>query len=141
MPVAQILAAVIFLAVYALIVTDYVHRTLAALIGAVAVIALGLLTQEEAFSSAVVDWNVIFLLVGMMVIANILGKTGLFEWLAAEAVERTAAGPYRLLLLISLITPGVSAFIDNVTTVVLITPIIFLVSESPRMSPMPLLNP
>ena len=139
MPSPQILAAVIFLAVYVLIITDYVHRTLAALIGAIAVLALGLLTQEEAFSSSVVDWNVIFLLVGMMVIANILGKTGLFEWLAAEAVERTAGDPYRLLVLISLITAVVSAFIDNVTTVVLITPIIFVVAERLKMSPMPLL--
>ena len=101
--------------------------------------ALGLLSQEEAFSSSVVDWNVIFLLVGMMIIANILGTTGLFEWLAAEAVRRTEGDPYRLLVLISLITAVVSAFIDNVTTVILITPIIFVVAERLKIDPLPLL--
>ena len=135
----QLLAATVFVGVYLLIVSDRVHRTVAALVGAVAVIALGLLTQQEAFSAAYVDWNVIFLLVGMMAIANILAKTGLFEWLAAEAVLRTKGDAYRLLVLISLITAVVSAFIDNVTTVVLITPIIFVVAERLRVSPMPLL--
>ena len=139
MPSQQLLAATVFVGVYVLIVSDRVHRTVAALVGAVAVIALGLLTQEEAFSSTYVDWNVIFLLVGMMVIANILAKTGLFEWLAAEAVVRTKGDAYRLLVLISIITAVVSALIDNVTTVVLITPIIFVVAERLRVSPMPLL--
>jgi len=135
----QFLAAIVFVGVYLLIVSDRVHRTVAALVGAVAVIALGLLTQQEAFSAAYVDWNVIFLLVGMMAIANILAKTGLFEWLAAEAVLRTKGDAYQLLVLISLITAVVSALIDNVTTVVLITPIIFVVAERLRVSPMPLL--
>jgi Na+/H+ antiporter NhaD/arsenite permease-like protein len=139
MPSQQVLAAIVFVGVYLLIVSDRVHRTVAALVGAVAVIALGLLTQQEAFSDTYVDWNVIFLLVGMMAIANILAKTGLFEWLAAEAVLRTKGDAYRLLVLISLITAVVSAFIDNVTTVVLITPIIFVVAERLRVSPMPLL--
>jgi Na+/H+ antiporter NhaD/arsenite permease-like protein len=139
MPSQQILAAAIFVGVYLLIVSDRVHRTVAALIGAVAVIALGLLSQQEAFSETYVDWNVIFLLIGMMAIANILAKTGLFEWLAAEAVLRTKGDAYRLLVLISLITAVVSALIDNVTTVVLITPIIFVVAERLRVSPMPLL--
>ena len=139
MPSQQILAGTVFVGVYLLIVSDRVHRTVAALVGAVAVLALGLMTQQEAFSETVVDWNVIFLLVGMMAIANILAKTGLFEWLAAEAVQRTAGDPYRLLVLISLITAVVSALIDNVTTVVLITPIIFVVADRLRVNPMPLL--
>src|SRR5260221_14781774 len=96
MPGQEILSAPIFIGVYVLIISDRVHRTVAALVGAVAVLALGLMTQQEAFSESVVDWNVIFLLVGMMVIANILAKTGLFEWLAAGALERTARGGVRL---------------------------------------------
>jgi Na+/H+ antiporter NhaD/arsenite permease-like protein len=65
----QVLAAIVFVGVYLLIVSDRLHRTVAALVGAVAVIALGLLTQQEAFSDTYVDWNVIFLLVGMMAIS------------------------------------------------------------------------
>ncbi|HYY54808.1 MAG TPA: SLC13 family permease, partial [Candidatus Dormibacteraeota bacterium] len=69
-------AAVIFIAVYALIVTERLHRTLAALAGASVVLLVGLLTQAEAFSESVIDFNVIFLLTGMMIIANIPSKTG-----------------------------------------------------------------
>src|SRR5687767_15502567 len=104
----QLLAGGIFLLIYALIVTEKIHRTLAALLGAVVVIALGLITQHEALSQAVVDFNVIFLLAGMTIIANILGKTGIFQWLAVEAVRRAEGRPYRLLVLISLITAVVS---------------------------------
>ncbi len=135
----EIIAAAIFLVVYGLIVTERLHRTLAALLGAVVVIGLGLISQHEAFSEEVVDFNVIFLLAGMMVIANVLAKTGIFQWLAVEAVRRTQGRPYRLLVLISLITAFISAFLDNVTTVVLITPIVFFVAERLEIDPMPLL--
>src|SRR4051812_3649759 len=135
----ELLATAIFAVVYALIVTERLHRTLAALLGAVVVLALGLMTQHEAFSQEIVDFNVIFLLAGMMVIANILGKTGLFQWLAVEAVRRTAGDPYRVLVLLSTITALASSVLDNVTTVVLITPIAFFVATKLRISPIPLL--
>ncbi len=134
-----LVAVAVFLLTYALIVTEKVHRTLAALGGAVVVIALGLLDQEEAFSQEVVDFNVIFLLAGMMIIASVLGKTGIFQWLAVEAVRRTNAHPYGLLVLISLLTAVASAFLDNVTTVVLMTPIVFFIAERLGISPMPFL--
>ena len=139
MSTQEIVAGGIFAVVYLLIVSERLHRTLAALLGAVVVIALGLLSQHEAFSQEIVDFNVIFLLAGMMVIANILGKTGVFQWLAVEAVRRTAGDPYRLLVFISLITAVASMFLDNVTTVVLITPIAFFVSQRLKISPLPLL--
>ncbi len=135
----EFLAAGTFVVVYVLIVSERLHRTLAALLGAVVVIATGVLSQHEAFSAEVVDFNVIFLLAGMMVIANILGKTGIFQWLAVEAVRRTAGNPYRVLVLISLITAIASAVLDNVTTVVLITPVAFFISRSLKIPPAPLL--
>jgi Na+/H+ antiporter NhaD/arsenite permease-like protein len=139
MPSTEILAAAIFTGVYVLIVSERLHRTLAALLGAVVVIALGLISQTEAFSGEVVDFNVIFLLAGMMVIANILGKTGLFQWIAVEAIRRTKGDPYRVLVTTSLVTAVVSAVLDNVTTVVLITPITFFVAKRLRLNPLPLL--
>jgi Na+/H+ antiporter NhaD/arsenite permease-like protein len=134
-----LLAGGVFLVIYALIVTERLHRTLAALLGAVIVILLGLIDQHEAFSEEVVDFNVIFLLAGMMIIANILGKTGIFQWLAVEAVRRAEGRPYRLMVLISLITAVVSMFLDNVTTVVLMTPVTFFIAERLGMSPIPFL--
>jgi Na+/H+ antiporter NhaD/arsenite permease-like protein len=133
------LAGGIFLAIYALIVTERIHRTLAALLGAVVVIALGLISQHDAFSAEVVDFNVIFLLAGMMIIANILGKTGLFQWLAVEAVRRAQGRPYRLLVMISVITAVASALLDNVTTVVLMTPVTFFIAQRLGANPVPFL--
>lgn len=135
----ELLAGGVFLVIYSLIVTERLHRTLAALLGAVIVIALGLIKQHDAFSQDVVDFNVIFLLAGMMIIANILGKTGIFQWLAVEAVRRAEGRPYRLMVLISLITAVVSMFLDNVTTVVLMTPVTFFIAERLGMSPVPFL--
>ena len=134
---SALLAGGLFVGVYALIVTERIHRTLAALLGASAVILLGLVTQERAFEH--VDFNVIFLLTGMMIIANIMAKTGIFQWIAVEAVRRAQGRPYRLLVATSLITAVVSAFLDNVTTVVLLTPITFFVAQRLRISPIPFL--
>lgn len=135
----ELLAGGVFLVIYALIVSERIHRTLAALLGAVAVIGLGLISQHEAFSPEIVDFNVIFLLAGMMIIANILGRTGLFQWLAVEAVRRAEGRPYRLLVLISVITAVASAFLDNVTTVVLMTPVTFFIAQRLGASPTPFL--
>jgi Na+/H+ antiporter NhaD/arsenite permease-like protein len=137
MSATALLAGGIFLAVYALIVTEKIHRTLAALLGASVVIILRLVDQHEAF--AFVDFNVIFLLAGMMIIANVMAKTGIFQWIAVEAVRRAQGRPYRLLVLTSVITAVASAFLDNVTTVVLLTPITFFVAKRLGTSPVPFL--
>ena len=133
----ELLAGAVFVGIYALIVTEKIHRTLAALLGASLVILLKLVDQREAF--AFVDFNVIFLLAGMMIIANVMAKTGIFQWIAVETVRRAEARPYRLLLLTSAITAVVSAFLDNVTTVVLLTPITFFVAQRLGTSPVPFL--
>ena len=134
---AQILAGAIFLAAYALIVTDKIHRTLAALLGASVMILLRVVDQSEAF--AFVDLNVIFLLAGMMIIANITAKTGVFQWIAVEAVRRAKGRPYALLVLTSVVTAVVSAFLDNVTTVVLLAPVTFFIAQRLGTSPLPFL--
>ena len=133
----QLVAGGVFLAVYALIVTERIHRTLAALLGASVVMIIGIIPQDEAFEH--VDFNVIFLLAGMMIIANVLAKTGIFQWVAVEAVRRAKGRPYRLLVMTAVITAVVSAFLDNVTTVVLLTPVTFFVSQRLGASPVPFL--
>jgi Na+/H+ antiporter NhaD/arsenite permease-like protein len=133
----EMVAGGIFLAIYALIVTETIHRTLAALLGASLMILLRIVDQHEAFAS--VDFNVIFLLAGMMIIANITAKTGVFQWIAVEAVRRAGGRPYALLVLTSLVTAVVSAFLDNVTTVVLLTPVVFFIAQRLEISPVPFL--
>jgi Na+/H+ antiporter NhaD/arsenite permease-like protein len=135
--VTAVLAGGVFVGIYALIVTERLHRTLAALLGASIVLLLGLVSQDRAFEH--VDFNVIFLLTGMMIIANIMAKTGIFQWIAVEAVRRAQGRPYRLLVITSVVTAVASAFLDNVTTVVLLTPITFFVAGRLGMSPVPFL--
>lgn len=132
-----LIAGGLFVAIYALIVTEKIHRTLAALLGGTLMILLRVLDQHEAF--ALIDLNVILLLAGMMIIANIMAKTGIFQWIAVEAVRRTGGEPYRLLVATSIVTALASAVLDNVTTVVLVTPITFFVAKRLGTSPVPFL--
>jgi len=131
------LAGGIFLVTYAFIVTERMHRTVAALLGGVAMILLGVLPQEKAFHA--IDWNVIFLLAGMMAIANILRETGLFQWIALQAVKLGGGHPFRILVILSLVTAVASAFLDNVTIVVLVAPVTLFVAASLEISPLPFL--
>src|SRR5918999_1997803 len=131
------IAAAVFLVTYGLIATERVHKTVAALAGGVAMIVLGVLDQEEAF--AAIDFNVIFLLLGMMVIANVLRRTGVFQWVAIRAIRFAGIEPWRILVVLCLITAIASAFLDNVTTVVLIGPITLFIAASLRVSPVPYL--
>ena len=130
------LAGSIFLFTYALIVSEKIHRTVSALLGGVAMI-LFVVPQEKAFHA--IDWNVIFLLAGMMIIANIIKETGLFQWIAFQAVRFGKGDPFRVLVILSLITAVTSALLDNVTIVVLVAPVTLFVASSLRLSPVPFL--
>jgi Na+/H+ antiporter NhaD/arsenite permease-like protein len=131
------LAGGVFLITFGIIVTERVHRTIAALLGGVAMIVLGVLPQEQAFHA--IDWNVIFLLAGMMAIANVLSETGLFQWIAVQAVKLGKGDPFRILIILSLVTAITSMLLDNVTIVVLIAPVTLFVAANLRISPIPFL--
>jgi Na+/H+ antiporter NhaD/arsenite permease-like protein len=131
------LAALIFIATYALIATDAIDKTIAALLGGTLVVVLGIIGQEEAF--AAIDLNVIFLLAGMMVLAAILRRTGFFQWLAILSVKVANGDPFRLMVVLSLVCAVLSAFLDNVTTVVLIAPVTLYIATVLRVSPLPFL--
>jgi Na+/H+ antiporter NhaD/arsenite permease-like protein len=131
------IAGAIFVAAYAAIASERVDRTLVALLAGLSVVALGIIDQHTAF--AAIDLNVIFLLAGMMVIASALAKTGFFEWLAVRSVRLSRGEPFRLLIILSLVTAVLSAFLDNVTTVVLTTPITLSIARRLEISPFPYL--
>jgi Na+/H+ antiporter NhaD/arsenite permease-like protein len=130
-------AAAIFVAAYALIALERWDRTIVAMIGGLLIIVLGIIDQHEAF--AAIDLNVIFLLAGMMVIASILARTGFFDWLAIRSVRLSRGHPLRLLIILAAVTAVLSAFLDNVTTVVLMTPITLSVAHRLGVSPVPYL--
>ncbi|MBZ9638843.1 SLC13 family permease [Streptomyces sp. PSKA30] len=124
-------AVVVFVGAYALIVSEKIHRVAVALGGAGLMLAIGATDDVTAFYSehAGIDWNVIFLLMGMMMIVGVLRKTGMFEFLAIWAVKRARARPYRVMAMLVVITAVASALLDNVTTVLLIAPVTLLVCE------------
>ncbi|AQZ63294.1 Na+/H+ antiporter NhaD type [[Actinomadura] parvosata subsp. kistnae] len=121
----------VFLLAYALIASEKVHRVAAALGGAGIMLLIHATDAGAAFFSEQtgIDWNVIFLLLGMMVIVGVLKQTGVFEYLAIWAAKRARGRPYRLMVLLVVITALASALLDNVTTVLLIAPVTFLVCE------------
>ena len=127
----------IFLVAYGLIASERVDRTLVALAGGLAVVVLGIIDQHEAFDA--IDLNVIFLLAGMMVLAGGLAKTGFFEYVAGQAIHFSRGQPFRLLIVLSLLTALLAAVLDNVTTVVLLTPVTLSIARTLKVSPIPYL--
>jgi len=136
-----VIAVVVFLAAYVLIATEWTHKLLAALGGAAVLLALGVTDSEHAFYSGDtgIDWNVIFLLLGMMIIVGILRRTGVFEYVAIWAAKRAKGSPLRVMILLTLITAIASAFLDNVTTILLIAPVTLLVCDRLGIDPVPFL--
>ncbi|MBO0854324.1 MAG: ArsB/NhaD family transporter [Nocardia sp.] len=134
-------AVAVFIVAYVLIATERVHKTKAALGGAAIVLALGVVGSADSFFSADtgIDWNVIFLLLGMMIIVGILRQTGIFEYTAIWAAKRAKGSALRVMILLTLITAVASAFLDNVTTVLLIAPVTLLVCERLDIGPAPFL--
>ncbi|MET7575040.1 ArsB/NhaD family transporter [Streptomyces sp. NPDC005492] len=124
-------AIAVFVGAYALIISEKIHRVAVALGGAGLMLAIGATDDVSAFYSedSGIDWNVIFLLMGMMMIVGVLKKTGMFEYLAIWAVKRAHARPFRVMAMLVVITALASALLDNVTTVLLIAPVTLLVCE------------
>jgi Na+/H+ antiporter NhaD/arsenite permease-like protein len=135
------LAIVVFATAYIVIVTEKFNRTLVALLGAAAMVLIGAVRGHEIFFSedTGVDWNVIFLLFGMMVIVGILRQTGVFEFVAIWSAQRAGARPFRMMVLLVVITAVASALLDNVTTVLLVAPVTLLLCDRLALDPVPFL--
>jgi len=118
-------ALAVFIIAYALIATERVHRVAAALGGVAGMVVIGVVNAETAFFDhrTGVDWNVIFLLFGMMIIVGVLKQTGLFEFLALWAAKKSGGHPYKLLVLLVLVGAAVAPILDNVTCVLLVAPV------------------
>jgi len=131
------IAGILFLLTYSAIATERVDKTVAALAGGLLMIVFGVITQEQAFEA--IDLNVIFLLAGMMALANILGRTGFFALVGIRAAKLAGGRPYLLMALLATITAILSALLDNVTTVVLLAPVTLYVATVLGVSPIPFL--
>ncbi len=134
----------ILIVVYVLIIFETVHRTLAAAVGGLAaVVALNYFTNEPSLSlkavTTMIDWETIGLLLGMMVMVGVISHTGVFEWFAVEAYKKSEGSIWSLVVILCVVTAVLSAFLDNVTTILLLTPVTIQLAKVLDLQPVPLL--
>lgn len=133
----SLVAIVIFLVAYVLIISEKIHRTVIALAGAILLILFQVISQETAFHH--IDFNTIGLLTGMMLLVGIVSQTGLFTYLSIWSAKKVNAEPIKILVVIGILTAVASALLDNVTTVLLVVPVVFSITKLLGISPMPYL--
>jgi Na+/H+ antiporter NhaD/arsenite permease-like protein len=132
----DVIAAVVFAGALGLIALEWAHRTKVALIGAVVMVLLGVLDQEQAIEA--VDWATLGLLTGMMVIVGLTERTGVFTYLALRVAQLSVGSPFRLVFLLAAVTGLLSAFLDNLTAILLVVPITLLLADLLRIPGVPL---
>ena len=130
-------SAILFVATYAVIVTEKINRAIVALLGAGLMIAMGVLNQQAAIRG--VDFNTLGLLTGMMVVVAVSRRSGMFQYVAIWSAKKVEARPWGILIMLSIVTAVFSALLDNVTTVLLIAPVTLLITEELKVHPYPYL--
>lgn len=134
-----VIAIGVFVVTYLLIMSEKVNRTAVAMVGALLMVILNIEAQERAIHY--IDFNTIGLLIGMMIIVNIMKKSGIFQYVAIKAAKIAKGDPWKILLYFALITGIASAFLDNVTTVLLIVPVTLVLTDTLELNPIPFLVP
>lgn len=133
----KIIAVAVFLIVILLIITERVHRTAAAMAGAVVLILTGVMSADKALSY--IDFNTIGVLVGMMIFVAIVRRSGMFEYIAVRAAKAVHGDPWKIMVAFTLITAVLSAILDNVTTVLLVGPMSIAIARMLKIDPVPFL--
>jgi Na+/H+ antiporter NhaD/arsenite permease-like protein len=131
-------AVIVFLLTYAFIITEKINRAVVALLGALIMVILNIVDIKAAYEHHI-EWETIFLLVGMMILVGITNKTGVFQFVAVKAAQQAKGDPVRILVVLSLLTAVGSAFLDNVTTVLLMVPVTFSITRILNVNPLPYL--
>lgn len=133
----KIVAVAVFLIVILLIITERVHRTAAAMAGAMVLILTGVMSADKALSY--IDFNTIGVLVGMMIFVAIVRRSGMFEYIAVRAAKAVHGDPWKIMVAFTLITAVLSAILDNVTTVLLVGPMSIAIARMLKIDPVPFL--
>lgn len=131
----MLLVLFIFAVTYFFIITEWINKMTIALLGGFMVVLCKIMTQDVAFSY--IDWNVIFLLIGMMIIMGVMRETGVFQYIAIKTAKIAKGSPIRIMLFMFVVTATISAFLDNVTTVLIIIPVVILITRELNISPIP----
>lgn len=133
----KIVAVAVFLIVILLIISERVHRTAAAMAGAMVLILTGVMSADKALSY--IDFNTIGVLVGMMIFVAIVRRSGMFEYIAVRAAKAVHGDPWKIMVAFTLITAVLSAILDNVTTVLLVGPMSIAIARMLKIDPVPFL--
>ncbi|MDD5875082.1 MAG: ArsB/NhaD family transporter [Baileyella intestinalis] len=133
----KIFAIVVFVLVMGAIMTEKLHRATAALAGAVLLVVCGVMTGKQAIGY--IDFNTIGVLVGMMIVVAVIRTTGMFEYISIKAAKAAKGDPWKILIAFVLITAILSAFLDNVTTVLLVGPMSIAIARMLEINPVPFL--
>ena len=141
---AILVGLAILIGVYVLIITEVVHRTLAAAVGGfLAMMALNYYSDQDVLNiiavASMIDWETIGLLLGMMVMVGVMSHTGIFEWFAIQAYKRSGGEVWTLVVILCVVTAILSAFLDNVTTMLLLTPVTIQLAKVLDLKPIPIL--
>lgn len=133
----KIIAVAVFLIVILLIISERVHRTAAAMAGAMVLILTGVMSADKALSY--IDFNTIGVLVGMMIFVAIVRRSGMFEYIAVRAAKAVHGDPWKIMVAFTLITAVLSTILDNVTTVLLVGPMSIAIARMLKIDPVPFL--
>ncbi len=133
----MVIAILIFIITYTIIITEKINRTVITLFAAIIMILIHVIDEEGAIKA--IDFNTIGLLIGMMIIVNILKKTGVFQFVAIKAAKYAKGDPWKIILFFAIMTAISSAFLDNVTTILLIAPVTFVITDTLKINPIPFL--
>jgi Na+/H+ antiporter NhaD/arsenite permease-like protein len=132
------ISIIIFILTYICISTEVVNKIISALTGGLIMIAIGIMSEKTAFSTYV-DWDVLFLLIGMMLIIGIVRQTGIFQYIAIKTAKLAKGDPIRIMLFMFAVTAAISAFLPNVTTIMIVAPVTLLMAVELGISPVPLI--
>jgi len=133
--VSMLIAVGIFIGTYILIITEVINKMLASLIGAFLLILTGILSQDIALRA--IDWNVIFFLIGMMLVIAVLRRTGIFMYIAIKTAKLARGNPLLIMMLMFVVTAFSSAFLGSVTSIMILIPIILLICNELKITPVP----
>ncbi len=134
-----IVALTIFIVIYTFIISEKINRTTIAFFGATLLLIFKILSQEQAIET--IDFNTIGMLIGMMVIVNILRRTGAFEYMAIKSAKIVGGEPWKVLVVFAILTAVASALLDNVTTILLIIPVTLVITETLEVNPIMFIVP
>lgn len=132
-----IIGLIIFASVFYLIITEKVSSPLATMIGGLLMSLVGIINQENALEAISSRLEILFLLIGMMIIVSLISETGVFQWFAIKVAQLVRGEPFKLIILLSIVTALCSAFLDNVTTILLMAPVSILLAKQLKLDPFP----